>query len=70
MGLADLLNDVHPAWETVQVGHDHQLDFGIERKRLFQRDRIHVPAVGLCVDEYRHAALIDHGVERGVKGHV
>ena len=62
MGLADLLNDVHPAWETVQVGHDHQLDFGIERKRLFQGHRVHVPAVRFGVDEHRHAALIDHGV--------
>ena len=67
---ADALDLVHLGGEAVEMGHDHQLDFGIERKRLFQRDRIHVPAVGLCVDEYRHAALVDHGVQRGVKGHV
>ena len=67
---ADALDLLHLGGEAVEVGHDHQLHLGIERKRLLQRDGVHVPAVRLGVDKDGDAALVDHGVQRGVKGHV
>ena len=67
---ADALDLVHLGGEAVQMRHDHQLHLRIQGERLFQRDRIHVPAVGLGVDKDGDAALVDHGVQRGVKGHV
>ena len=52
------------------MSHDHQLHLGIQGERLFQRDGVHVPAVRLGVDKDGDTALVDHGVQRGVKGHV
>ena len=70
MGLADALDLVHLGGEPVEVSHDHQLHLRIQGKRLFQRGRVHVPAVRLGVDKDGDAALVDHGVEGRVKGHV
>ena len=70
VGLADALDLVHLGGEAVEVGHDHQLHFGIEGERLFQSHRVHVPAAGLGVDKDGDTALVDHGVQRSIKGHV
>ena len=67
---ADALDLVYLGGEAVEMSHDHQLHLGIQGERLFQRDGVHVPAVRLSVDKDGDSALVDHGVQRGVKGHV
>ena len=68
--LADLFDEVDPPRESVEFGADDQFDVGVDLKRLFERDGIHVPGLALGVDENRDAALVNHGVDGGVKGHI
>ena len=55
---------------TVQVGNHHDSSIRVNFKCLLQCRRIHVPRIVLRVDKHRLAALVDHGIDCSIEGHV
>ncbi len=68
--VADGADLIHLRRGAVEVHNDDHLHLGVDLEGFFQRHRIHVPGVALRVDEDGDAALVHHGVDGGVKGHV
>lgn len=70
VALTDGAELVDLARRAVEVRDDDDLDLRIEREGFFEGHRVHVPRVGLRVDEDGLAVLVGDRVDRRVKRHV
>ena len=68
--VADRLDLVDLSGSAVKVSDDHQLYIGVDLKRLFKSDRIHVPGVALGVDEHSFAVFVSDRIDGCIKSHI
>ena len=60
----------HFARCSVQVCQNDQLNIRIDRERMLQRLRRHVPAVLFRIDKDRFSAFVSNGIHGSVEGHI